>query len=87
MTHKFSTGIYKIYKDEIEGLCTFPDSDCNEKAERSITISPKLKGKRKLDVIIHESLHAEDPNATEEWVDTAATNIAGLLWKFGFREK
>ena len=38
MTHKFSTGIYKIYKDEIEGLCTFPDSDCNEKAERSITI-------------------------------------------------
>ena len=87
MTHKFSTGEYKIYMDEIEGLCTFPDSDCNEKAERSITISPKLKGRRKLDVIIHESLHAEDPNATEGWVDTAASNIASLVWKLGFREK
>ena len=85
-THKFSTGKFNIYIEEIQGLCCYPDTDDRE---RSITISPKLRGRERLDVIIHESLHAEYPSLgkmdEEEWVDTVATNISKLLWRMGYR--
>ena len=84
--HQFSTGKFNIYEEEIDGLCCYPESDDSEK---SITISPKLRGRRRLDVIIHECLHAEFPSLEksdeEEWVSTAATNISKLLWRMGYR--
>ena len=93
--HKFSSGKFKILHEEIHGLCCHPESDGTEK---SITISPKLKGRKRLDVIIHESLHAEFPTLRkrlfskkgadeEEWVDAAASNIAKLLWRMGYRPR
>ena len=74
-------------------MCCYPQPDDMEK---SITISPKLKGRKRLDVIIHEGLHAEFPTLRkrlfskkgadeEEWVDAAASNISKLLWNMGYR--
>ena len=40
-----------------------------------------------LDTIIHESLHACFPDATEEDVTTSASDIARLLWQLGYRIK
>ena len=89
--HKFSTGEFKIYFDEIEGLCSDPDAIWRKDDEKHIVINPRLKkGKRRrLEVIIHESLHAEYPslpkNNEEVWVNAAAINISKLLWKLGYR--
>tara|TARA_R100000152_G_C6682516_1_gene116050 strand:+ start:225 stop:503 length:279 start_codon:yes stop_codon:yes gene_type:complete len=86
-SHNFSTGKFSIYIEDIEGLCCDPDAPPDD--EKSITISPRLKGRRRLEVIIHECLHAEYPsikdNPEEEWVDQAAINISKLLWRMGYR--
>ena len=92
-THTFSTGKFDIRFEQINGLCCYPEPD---DLEQSITISPNLKGRKRLDVIIHESLHAEFPTLRkrlfskkgadeEEWVNDAATNIAKFLWRLGYR--
>lgn len=87
-THNFSTGKFKIHIEDIDGLCI--DSDVIPDREKSITISPRLKGRRRLEVILHECLHAEYPSIPQEneeqWVDTAALNISKLLWRMGYRE-
>jgi len=85
-THKFTTGKFNLYYEEIHGLCCYPET---EDKEKSITINPKLRGRERMDVIIHESLHAEFPSLKkmeeEEWVDNVATNISKLLWRMGYR--
>ncbi len=87
-THEFSTGKFNIHIEDIDGLCI--DSDVIPDKEKSITISPRIKGRRRLEVVIHECLHAEYPSIPkyneEEWVDTAALNISKLLWRMGYRE-
>ena len=86
-THNFSTGKFKIHIEDIDGLCI--DSDVVPDREKSITISPKLKGRYRLEVLIHECLHAEYPSidkcSEEEWVDTTAANISKLLWRLNYR--
>ena len=65
MNHQFSTGSYRIIWEEIEGLCVCPVPS-SEPEEKTISLSPRLRGKRLLDVAIHEALHAENPRAKEE---------------------
>jgi len=87
-THNFSTGKFDILVEDIDGLCCDSDNP-PEEPEKSITISPKLKGRYRMEVIMHECLHAEYPsikeNSEEEWVDIAALNISKLLWRMGYR--
>jgi hypothetical protein len=87
-THDFSTGKFKILIEDIDGLCCDSDNP-SEEDEKSITISPKIKGRYRMEVIIHECLHAEYPSikesSEEEWVDIAASNISKLLWRMGYR--
>ena len=88
-THKFSTGKFNIYFEEIDGLCCDSDNPPKEK-EKSISISPRLSKRYRLEVLIHEMLHAEYPSikkgSEEQWVDDAARNISSLLWRLGYRE-
>ena len=41
--------------------------------------------KEVLDTVIHEMLHAEFPKMSEEDVARTASEIAGALWRIGFR--
>jgi len=97
--NKFSTGNFTVRIEDIDGLCSYPEDsdpkvkeflDSHSEDGRSISISTRLKAKRKLEILIHESLHAEYPsiakNTEEDWVEEAAENIASLLWKIGYRE-
>jgi hypothetical protein len=97
--HKFSTGKFTVRTEEIDGLCSYPESnnsktkaflDSHSDSDFSISISPKIKGKRRLEVIIHESLHAEFPSIAssteEDWVEAASSSISKLLWRMGYRE-
>jgi hypothetical protein len=40
-----------------------------------------------LDCVIHESLHACYPYLHEDAVDRAATSVARLLWRLGWRKE
>ena len=53
---------------------------------RKILISKKLRGKTRLDVLIHEMLHAHHRQLSEESVTQTATDIAEVLWDLGYRD-
>jgi len=75
--HKLSNGkSITVSYAEILGLCE--DTD--------ISVSPKLKGRLQLEVFIHELLHAEFDEMSEEEVDQKARSIAIYLWKVGYRK-
>lgn len=45
-----------------------------------IEIDPRIKGKKRLDTLIHEHLHHYLPNMPEDDVTKLATSIANALW-------
>ena len=70
----------KLQRDKkTQGDCDSPTAK-----NKTIRISNKLTPKKEMEVIIHEALHACDWYKDEEWVETAAEDIARLLWKLGF---
>ena len=70
---------WAVREDEILGLC---DSE-----NRIITLSPKLKPKMRLLVLIHELLHAARPDFTETDVGYLDQIIQEGLWADGWRRK
>ncbi len=64
----------------IYGLCSPP----SEKG-RCISYYIGLKGERRLDVLIHEMLHACFWDIAEEGIQFGATSIAKALWRMGYR--
>lgn len=45
------------------------------------------KAKEDLVILLHECLHAENWNKSENEVDRVAVDIGGLLWRLGYRRK
>lgn len=52
-----------------------------------IDIEKGLGGKKLLEIVIHEMLHAEFPEEDEKAVTQAAEDTAEALWRVGFRCK
>lgn len=52
-----------------------------------IEIEKSLKGKKLLEILIHESMHELWPDEKEEDVEYKAAVLARTLWAQGFREK
>lgn len=48
-------------------------------------IRPGLKNRRKLEIILHELLHAADWAKDEEWVTETAEGMSKVLWNLGYR--
>lgn len=65
---------------ELLGECTTPVA-----RQPVIVIRRGLPQKERLDVLIHEALHACRWYASEAWVNKTATQIAALLWRDGWR--
>jgi hypothetical protein len=63
-----------------DGTCDSPQDK-----NKTINIVQSLRGERRLDVIVHEILHAADWHKDEEWVETVASDIARTLWRLGYR--
>jgi len=59
------------------GLCNWD--------ERTITIANRLSGELELDTIIHELLHACQPDLAEDTVEQTATDMARVLFRLGYR--
>jgi len=56
------------------------------KKQSIIEIDPRQKPLSELDTLIHESLHHCCPYLDEETVTKAGTDIAKIVWEFGFRK-
>lgn len=66
-----------------------PD-DCRaivDNMKKTIRVSKHVRGKAKLYVLIHESLHACHWDLTEEAVEQTGKSISELLWALGYREE
>ena len=85
MQFRLWTGIWKILfvrnipdkKYRILGEC--------EHDARIIRVLSSLRGKEKLDTLVHEMLHAVLPEQEELWVNSVASDIATVLWDYGYR--
>lgn len=61
------------------GLCDYDT--------RTISLTPRMRGRTDLDTTIHEILHAQMPWASEEAVARWASDLAAGLWGMGWRKK
>ena len=51
-----------------------------------IILDARMRGRKKLEVIVHELLHALNPTQSEEHVEQQGKDIARVLWALGYRE-
>jgi len=51
----------------------------------SIELDTRLKGKKHLEILVHESLHIIHPEMTENEVEIKSITLTNLLWKEGYR--
>ena len=63
-----------------DGRCDAPDV-----RGKQILIANRLRGKRQLDVLIHEMLHACNWQIDESYISQMASDIAQVLWRLGYR--
>lgn len=64
------------------GLCDAPDTK-----NKKIRILAALRGEERLEVLIHEFLHAAGWHIDESFVTEFAADVARGLWKIGYRHK
>ena len=57
------------------------------KTKSLIEIDPRLGGEEELDTVIHEALHHVFPYLDEDAVDKGATDMARIVWIYGFRNR
>ena len=58
---------------------------CEKRGGRFIvSVRPGLPPRKRLEVIIHEILHAADWSKDEEWVEETGRDIAGALHSIGY---
>lgn len=69
----------RAFADDRVGEC---DDD-----ERAIRVLRSLPAREQLRVWIHELLHAEAWDMSEEWVDRASTTCRDVLWRLGWRPR
>jgi hypothetical protein len=62
------------------------DCDAPSKPGKAIRISSSLRGEERLEVLIHELLHAAGWHLAEEYVEQFAADAARALWRVGYRD-
>jgi hypothetical protein len=73
-----------IYTNQLDNDC---DGLCDKPTVKgkAIRVRETLKDQRRMEVEIHEMLHATDWSKDEEWVDQTAKDISAVLWRLGYR--
>lgn len=75
---------YTRLKGNASGWTYHADAE-NPSAGRKVLIDERLKGRAKLEIEIHEFLHAANPTLSEEHVTMQAKDLAKILWWLGYR--
>jgi hypothetical protein len=79
-THSFNGRRFEIMVGPKDGICDKPGSN-----DLTLAIFADLKTKNGLETAVHEALHAENPNWTEDFVSRLGKEIGGFLWRLGYR--
>ena len=63
-------------------------ADCSPPSDpkRQIRVRQVLRGKAKLETVLHEALHAQWPEDSEATIARHGKELAQLLWKCGYRQ-
>lgn len=61
------------------------ECDPPTKKGKAIRILDDLKGQERLEILVHEFMHAADWHKDEEWVGKFGKDMARYLWKLGYR--
>lgn len=78
-SHTFRNKRYRVHTDlVIEGY-----TDPFKPAE--LYIAANLRGLAHLTTAIHEAMHAEDPEDSEQVIDRRSKSLARFLWRLGYR--
>lgn len=54
--------------------------------EHTIEVDSRLKGKKLLEILLHESTHITLPKASESQVERISIALTNMLWKQGYRK-
>jgi len=82
-THVFRGIRYLIHvEDKIDGWAEVPGYE-----PRSIYVDPELSPKQFLETAIHEAMHAEDKDVSEQTIDRRAHSMHRWLWRLGYRRE
>lgn len=74
---------YTRLKGQANGWTYLPDP--KRPTNRKILIDDRLTGRLRLEVEVHEALHALFPQISEETITDAAKDVARILWALGYR--
>lgn len=77
---------YTRLRGAADGWSYLPDAK-NPKAGRKILIDSRLTKRRRLEIEIHEALHAIFPQIAEEEITQAGIDMSRILWALGYRIK
>lgn len=61
------------------------DCDSPDQKNKEIRVSSSLKGEERLEVLIHEMVHAAGWHLDESFVERFAADVARALWRLGYR--
>lgn len=67
---------------QCDGLCDPP-----QKPGKKIRIEQSLSGERRLEIILHELMHAGHWDMSEEAVEEFAADAARILTKLGYKDR
>jgi hypothetical protein len=70
---------WTIQDSAIYGLCT--------PAQRLIDIAWDLRKRKRLEIVIHELIHAISPGRSEAKVAAEARELSRALWRYGYRRR
>ena len=76
-----------ISEARVHGEAWHPSMKQGRGSRPYLWIDYTLKGRARLETIIHEAMHLQRPLAPEEGITRDAAEMAALLWRFGFREE
>ena len=80
-SHSFRGIRYLIQvENKIDGWAEVPGVE-----PRSIYVDPELPPRHHLETAIHEAMHAEDHEASEQVIGRRAKSLARWLWRMGYR--
>jgi hypothetical protein len=65
---------WSLTHDDLSGWC--------DNHERQLWIEKRLRGKALLGIIIHEVLHAQNPDFSEERIEERTTELTEMVWRF-----
>ncbi len=86
--YQLHSGDFEVSYDVLDGMLLMPDHKYPApNNDHIIWVNGKLKGLRKMDTLIHELLHEEFPEMSEQDVLRAGSNIAKVMFGEGYRHK